>query len=160
MKIFLFSRGIRSGKTTELAQWCAGRDDVDGILMPDIGRQRYFRQIRDGSSWAIDSIEKEGPFYSEATLMAGSFRFSAQAIQRANFAIGQMAPYPHWLLIDEIGKLELRGDGFAPALRRLLLPGVAGPECLLLVVRGELVADVQEEFGLQQACIIDSPGGL
>jgi len=40
MSIYIFSRPIHSGKTTELLQWCNLQKNIAGILMPDINGSR------------------------------------------------------------------------------------------------------------------------
>ena len=52
-----------------------------------------------------------------------------------------------WLVVDEVGPLELRGEALDPALRRILAQG--NPELnLVLVVREGLEDDVIEHYEL------------
>ena len=56
-------------------------------------------------------------------------------------------PGIRWLAVDEIGPLELRGEGLAPALRQVLAAPGAGFG-LVLVVRETLREAVETAFGL------------
>ena len=40
MSIFIFSRPVHSGKTTELLHWCNQQKNIMGIAMPDINGSR------------------------------------------------------------------------------------------------------------------------
>ncbi|RYY90730.1 MAG: hypothetical protein EOO15_01440 [Chitinophagaceae bacterium] len=145
MTITLFSRPVHSGKTTELQQWAAGRQGVAGILMPDVEGVRHFEAIGTGLRWPIDLVEP--PATSGKILTAGPYRFTEQAFAKASPYL-RFYPGISWLLIDEIGKLELRGDGFAPAFRHILQTAQPSSGQLLLVVRDTLVEPVMEHFEL------------
>jgi nucleoside-triphosphatase THEP1 len=59
---------------------------------------------------------------------------------------------PEWLVFDEIGYLELQGQGLEPAVRRILNwnKRIAATK-LLWVVREELLDEVLEYYGLTDA---------
>ncbi|RYY90981.1 MAG: hypothetical protein EOO15_00085 [Chitinophagaceae bacterium] len=147
MNILIFSRPIRSGKTTELATWCSGRAGVQGVLMPDRAGKRFFRDLVSGNEWLAEASD------DEKALAAGRFLFSEAAFRKTckHVALGMGA---HWLIIDEIGRLELRGEGFADILRNILEEPGWAPQNLLLVVRDSLLADVIRTFELQRARVI------
>ncbi|MFM8454303.1 MAG: nucleoside-triphosphatase, partial [Gammaproteobacteria bacterium] len=89
--------------------------------------------------------------YQGPWLEVGRFRFSAEAFRKACDYLLHAGGKTDakLLLIDEIGPLELRGEGFSEVLK-LLLSEPAGPD-ILLVVRSELVQEVQAYFGLANA---------
>jgi nucleoside-triphosphatase THEP1 len=149
MNIVLFSRPVRSGKSTELAGWCGRQQDVSGVLMPDIAGLRHFQDVSNGRCWP--AIAAPG----EAAIEVGPYRFSQRALNEAAALIRPPAP-GCWLVIDEIGKLEVRGEGFAAALTSLLDDCRNEPFNLLLVVRDTLLEEVMESFGLQDARILHS----
>ena len=159
MNIVIFSRPIRSGKTTGLQAWCAGRTDVGGILMPDIDGKRHFLDIASGTRWPIDHREPGTFLYSERLSSIGKFQYSEQAFALARTTIGFSSTAFSWLLIDEIGKLELEDKGFAPSLSRLLRVPVK-PANLLLVVRDSLLEEVRLKFRLKNARVVHSLDGL
>ncbi|RYZ15725.1 MAG: hypothetical protein EOO16_26995 [Chitinophagaceae bacterium] len=153
MNIVLFSRPVRSGKTTELAAWCAGRSDVGGILMPDRDGVRYFVDIESGTQWPAVAMKEE------EALPVGRFLFSAAAFRKA-CKCAALSAGKRWTVIDEIGKLELAGEGFGPLLRNLAAQPPGAPEYLLLVVRDTLLEAVRREFGLEGARVVSALDGL
>ena len=144
MKIFVLTSPVRSGKTTRLAAWAAARPGVAGLLMPDTPAGRVFRELGSGAEWPTAAAEADAN-----PLLVGRFRFSRAAFERANGALLAAAARPatRWLVVDEIGPLELRGEGLAPALRQVLAAPGAGFG-LVLVVREVLREAAETAFGL------------
>ena len=146
---------IRSGKTTRLERWVAGRgaaarDDAAGLLQPDGPDGRLFVDIATGEA---EPLEPVGP--GEGAVAVGRFRFRAAAFDWANARLVAAArESAAWLLVDEVGPLELRGEGLRPGLDAAL----ARPGGMLLVVRDTLVADVRAAFGLQDARVVPASG--
>lgn len=147
MTVVIFSRPVRSGKTTELQQWCVDIGNVGGILMPDREGVRFFQDIETGESWPALAHG------TEEALEVGRFRFSAEAFRRASRRIA-LAADQLFVVIDEIGKLELEGLGFASVLRSLLESTDWPRPALLLVVRDTLLEPVREAFGLEDAFVV------
>jgi nucleoside-triphosphatase THEP1 len=144
MVIHLLTGPIRSGKTTRLAAWAAATPGTAGVLMPDTPRGRVFRELRTGFEWP--TAARLGDW---RPLRIGRFQFGRAAFAWAESALLGAATHPatHWLVMDEVGPLELRGEGLALALRAILaLP--QPPPALVLVVRQALAAAVVQEFGL------------
>lgn len=50
----------------------------------------------------------------------GRYRFSKKAFDQAASVIREGLDGPGWLLIDEIGPLELKGEGFYHLLREII----------------------------------------
>jgi len=142
MAVFCVAGPIRSGKTTRLAAWATATPGAAGLLMPDTAAGRVFQDIGSGATWPTAAAPDDAN-----PLIIGRFTFSRAAFARANAALLAAACHPRtqWLLVDEVGPLELRGEGLAPALRQLLVPGCAG---LVLVVRESLREAVAVEFQL------------
>jgi nucleoside-triphosphatase THEP1 len=150
MRIHLLSGPIRSGKTTRLRRWAAGRPDVAGLLMPtDAHGRRSFLDLGSNLQWPASARPGQWPVVS-----IGRFHFAPAAFDWANAALrGAAETAPAWLVIDEIGPLELRGAGLAPALEALLA-APKQPANLVLVVRAALVEKVTEHFGLGRWSIV------
>ena len=55
---------------------------------------------------------------------------------------------PKWLIIDEIGPLELRGEGLEPEVSRILNDDANDKTNVVLVVRKTLLEKVTEHYGL------------
>ncbi len=142
---------IRSGKTTRLAAWAAVTPEAAGLLMPDTAAGRVFQDIGSGATWPTAATPDDAN-----PLLIGRFTFSRAAFVRANAALLAAARHPRtrWLVVDEIGPLELRGEGLAPALRQLLAEPCAG---VVLVVREGLREAVAAEFGLGDFTTFEYP---
>lgn len=155
MSIYLFSRPIRSGKTTELLHWCNQQKNIYGILMPDINGDR---KIFDLHTKEIFDIEcKDVINTNEPLISVGKFHFYTSAFSKANLIISSaLKQKPGWLVIDEGGKLELDKKGFYPAIREAVefysdhhIPGN-----LLITVRDSLCTAIIEFFALKDCIVV------
>lgn len=144
--IYLLTGPIQSGKTSTLLQWLAGRTDADGILTPVMNGRRVFLDIRSGEQFNMEADDGEA-----GVITVGRFTFSKNNFNRAIEIIQNARECKGWLVIDEIGPLELKGEGFHDILLELL-PQRSSP--LLLVIREGLVAQVQQQFGIQNGIIL------
>ena len=147
MSIIIFSRSIRSGKTTELQQWCAGKNNVAGILMPDIDGVRHFLNIKSGELFKAEKVGET----AEEILCVGKYSFFKAAFKKADdFLLDAVKELPAILLIDEIGKLELRKEGLYEAVIKAIdvYKNLACENDLILVVREELLKDVIKNFDI------------
>lgn len=145
--IYLLNRPRGSGKTTSLERWAAGRQDVNGILSPVIRGQRYFRDIRTGELFPMEAGANE-----TAVLEVGRFRFSREAFDKAIQVLRKAVNEPGWLVIDEIGPLEMRGAGFHEVLHEIL---IHRPFPLLIVLREGLEGEWEKVFAREARLIRD-----
>ncbi len=151
-KIFILSREINSGKTTRLAKWLENRTDVGGILTPKINGERVFQDAASGMNWHMEATE------NEEQLLVGRYRFSAAGFQKALSVLESALKNPaiHFLIVDEIGPLELRNEGFAAFLQTALSFVENPPEKnLILVIRNSLVESVLDHFQIQSSLDFD-----
>jgi len=157
MSIYIFCRPIRSGKTTELIKWCNGRENVAGIVMPDVDGSR---KIFDLATKAIFDIEHTGAGYTgEPLISIGRFHFYSKAFDKANeILLGALEKYPRWLIIDEAGKLELEGKGFYPSIQQAIAwhDQQAGKANLLITVRENLCTVIIHHFRLHHYQFINN----
>ncbi len=156
MSIIIFSRSIRSGKTTELREWCDGRNEVCGILMPDMNSSRKFLNIATGE---IFDAECTQPFASKELVEIGKFQFYTSAFQKANnILLASAKTNPQYLVVDEVGKLELNEKGFYPAIKRLLsiYETVENYPFLLLVIRADLLEIIIRKLQIGNFTVIHS----
>jgi nucleoside-triphosphatase THEP1 len=135
---------IGSGKTTRARDWAteqalAGRL-VGGVLARKTGEGRRFGDLMTG-----DEVSLEHPADGEKALAVGRFLFRRAAfdwaIARVEAAVSAGAQA---VIIDEVGPLEVRGDGFAPLLDRLAHDYPVVTQVLL--VRSSLTQTVVERF--------------
>ena len=145
--IYVFSRPIRSGKTTQLQEWLKTHTDAAGILTPDIGGKRM---IYDIARHKFHSFEVDQT-YGADVIMVGKFLFAKTAFTKAQEIIEQAMNSDYsWTVVDEVGKLEIeQGEGFEPAILRLVKAFQAGKKGkLLLVIRDTLLIKAMEKYEL------------
>ncbi|MFO7724265.1 MAG: nucleoside-triphosphatase [Oceanipulchritudo sp.] len=142
METCILSGPIGSGKTTRLQHWVGEQPSARGIVSPVVEGKRRFRHLP-GGSWR----EMEAEPGERDVLATPRYRFSAAAFRWAEACLQEDVRHqPDWIVLDEIGKLELRGEGFASFLKGILADQ-AVPH-LLLVVRAELLPEVRQQFGM------------
>jgi nucleoside-triphosphatase THEP1 len=139
MRVIIWTGPIHSGKTTRLADWLKGRD-AGGILTPKTDGKRWFRDLAGGRTFLMDASEN-----SKSVVQVGKHCFDAAAFSEASGIIRQAINRHEWLVMDEIGPLELRGEGFADILQEVMLRQQAG---LVLVIREGLVNPITEKFSI------------
>jgi nucleoside-triphosphatase len=157
MSIFIFSRPIHSGKTTELLQWCNLQKNIHGILMPDIDGSRKILNIKTKEVFDIECADPAAT--KEALTIVGRFSFYTAAFDKANAVIlDALALHPDWLIIDEAGKLELEGKGFYKSVQNAasLYNGKNVQGDLLITVRDSLCAEVISFFNFKDAVVIQN----
>lgn len=151
MKIFILSGPVQTGKTTRLLNWVQNQDSVDGIIAPVIDDKRHLLHLSSGLQKQLEASANEP---DNKIVKIGKFRFNTDvfswACNRLNESISSS---PLWLIIDEIGPLELSGKGLAPALTRVLNhPDKIGN--LILVIREQLVEQVTDHFQLNRFAVV------
>lgn len=120
-------------------QWASGRIDVHGILTP-VGEdgKRFFYDLQSKAQWPMEAEAGETEILS-----IGKFVFSAKAFQRAIELLRSAMNADGWLVIDEIGPMELKGEGFAGVLGEIL-SGRKGK--LVVVMREGIIKDICISF--------------
>lgn len=140
--IYILTGEIQTGKTTALANWCEPRSDVAGILTPIINGKRQFENILTKEVFDMEATDKE-----KDVLCIGKYRFSKKAFDKAKRIIEQPLPSTiHYLIIDEIGPLEIRREGFYNSVKTVLEKNCS--QKIILVVRKNVVNDVITAFDL------------
>lgn len=135
--IYILSAPIQTGKTTSLINWSAKRNDVYGILTPVINGKRVFM-----NAYTKDQFPMEASG-DEETLEIGRYVFSKTGFDKAIQIIRNAISNEGWLVIDEIGPLELNGKGFYDILSELL---TLRKNKTILVVRKGMTEKVKDLF--------------
>ena len=139
-KIFIVTGTIQSGKTSSLKQWLKSKENVYGILTPVVQHKRCFMDVQSNEIFAMEPTINDVNDY----LPVGKYIFSKKAFIKAihiiDTALYQTQPY---ILIDEIGPLELQGLGFASVLNKALSTNNIN---LIVVIRDTLVQKVVSSF--------------
>lgn len=148
-RVKIFSRNIRSGKTTELMHWCNTHPQADGILMPDVNQVRNFYFIKTKKYLPVQ-IENDAP---EEKLMVGKFCFSKKAFDTANsYLIKSYVSQTYYFIIDEIGKLEVEQQtGLHLVFSQILQTHLESTSnaLLLVVVRKNLLKNFLELYNCE-----------
>ena len=151
--IYILTAPVQSGKTTSLIIWSAARKDVYGILTPVVNGKKFFMNAQTRERFPMESTGQE------ETLTVGRFIFSKAGFDKAVQIVREAVNKEGWLIIDEIGPLELKGEGFCDVLKEVLAKRA---QKLLLVVRDKngMVEKVKEYFGLTSAEVIKAVSAL
>jgi len=149
--IFILTAPIQSGKTTSLINWSAERKDVHGIFTPVVGGKRIFMNAQTKEPFPMEATGED------ETLVVGRFVFSKTGFDQAIQIIRDSITKKGWLVIDEVGPLELRGEGFSGVLKEMLM---LRKEKILLVVREGMTDQVKETFLLTDVICISSVAEL
>ena len=149
--IRLLTGPIRSYKTTTLLQWSSHRDDVGGILTPDVDGLRHLYNIRERRFIAWEKTTQP----DDRDLVIGRFVFDHDAFVTA---IGWLEDHledasMRTIILDEIGPLELQGKGWDAWLLRSM--DRLRPKEVIFVVRQNIVEKVVERYGIEDAEIVD-----
>ncbi len=140
-KVEIICGEVRSGKTSRLRNWLAEHPQADGILSPVIEGKRYVQRIRSGEKRLLDATGNE----NEAELeRVGRHLFLKETFAWARQELQISAEQTEWLVVDEIGLLELQGKGLEPALSEVLQERTVS---LVAVVRNQLVEQVKGRYG-------------
>lgn len=140
-KIIILTGEIRSGKTTILLNWANERNEVAGILTPVKEGRRFFYSIPDKTSYTMEAGDDED------YLEVGNFKFSTEQFSKTNETVSKWldAPYWKWLIIDEIGPLELKQQkGFWQSFNKILNGTFSAT--IIIVVRQSLSETVRNMF--------------
>lgn len=141
--IILLTAPIGSGKTTSLIQW-SDENNVCGILTPVVAGKRFFMNAATKEQFPMEASG------GEETLSVGKFVFSKAGFEQAVLIIRDAIHQEGWLIIDEIGPLELRGEGFHDIVKEVL---AKRKEKIILVVREGLAQQVKDHFGIEATVI-------
>ena len=155
MSIYIFCRPVRSGKTSELQDWCNRQENIYGILMPDTSDSRKILDIHTKEIFDIECTDTSAT--NEPLISVGRFHFYSKGFEKANsILLDTLTRNPRWLVIDEAGKLELEKkglyDGIIKAVDHYNKKDAAGN--LLITVRDSLYEEVISFFKIKDHMLI------
>jgi nucleoside-triphosphatase THEP1 len=125
--------------------WASDKDDIYGVLTPIVNGKRVFMNVATKEQFPMEAKKEELDKIS-----IGKHVFSKKGFEKAIAIINIARPKRGWLIIDEIGPLELLGQGFSKVLNEVIAEANEQLH-LLIVVRKELVEKIKEQFGLEEA---------
>lgn len=150
--IYILTGEIHSGKTTAITSWIGRRNDVFGILSPDISGVRFF-----ANAHTKEQFKMEAEFNESDVLQIGKYTFSKAAFEKASSIIRKgLKQSLGWLILDEIGPLELKRQGFYNVVTEVVTSENTTLK-KLLVVRKSLVEEVISFFKIEDYTIVSTP---
>lgn len=150
ININILTGPIQTGKTTSLIQWIKNRTDVYGILTPVIEGKRCFMDAYSKEIFSMEAIPNE-----ENIIKVGKYNFSKPAFDRAIQILQDASSQSQrWIIIDEIGMLELNGQGFDESLKKILNKTKNFVE-IILVIRESLLGPVLLKYGIKRYSLFD-----
>lgn len=153
-EIFIYSDAIQTGKTTNVLAWVNDKENVCGILTPNVGNKRKLFNIADKQLLAFEADEQT----IEDVQEIGKFIFLQSAFEQAKNILKSALPQKaNWLIIDEIGKLEIQNKGLEPDLSHILNDfNSQSPQTkILLIIRDTLLEVAIQKYQLQKAIKVD-----
>ena len=146
-KIQILTGPVHSGKTTKLMQWAAVQKNIDGIFQPVIDGKRFIYHI---GSRTLKILEAEGTLSEHELIIIGKYKFRQSVFDWAqNILLNCMDKKLDWLIIDEIGPLELGGKGLEPAISKIINQIDELNGNLLCVIRDSILEEFINHFKLQ-----------
>jgi len=130
-EVYLLTGPVQTGKTTSLANWSEKRKNVYGILTPVVAGQRVFRNIHTAEQFPMIAGADE-----QEVLAVGRFVFSQKGFEKAIQILRGVLHKEGWLVVDEIGPLELRGEGFCGIVKEILATENKNQKILLVLREG------------------------
>ncbi|MCX6156516.1 MAG: hypothetical protein NTY74_00875 [Ignavibacteriae bacterium] len=144
--VYIFTGEIKTGKTTRLQKWVGDNPDADGILSPVIDGRRHIVSIKSNETRLL---EYHGDDKSTELTKIGNYNFLTSVFEWGREELYKVyLQKPKWLIVDEIGPLELRGEGLEPEVCRILNDDGNDETNVVLVVRKPLLEKVIEHYGL------------
>ena len=148
-----------TGKTTGLGR--AFPDGGFGILQPVLNGRRHVVDLATGETRLLEAAP-DAPEHD--CVLVGRFTFSADVLSWARACVDRAlreAPPQAYVVVDEVGPLEVCGRGLASAVRAVVHETArAGGPSGLLIVREGLVRDVVRVFGITGAATVHLGGRL
>jgi nucleoside-triphosphatase THEP1 len=152
-QIYIYSGPTHSGKTSRLETWIGKIQSIDGILMPTIDNKRYIKYIHTGEVELLET-DTNNP---DLVQRIGNYRFENEVFQKAqNYLLDLIHKRLEWIIIDEVGFLELDGQGFEPAVSKVIQEVETKQNInLLLVIRDYLKDQILDFYKLDKELVKD-----
>jgi len=145
--IYILTDEVRTGKTTRLIEWSAGKENIFGILQPAVDEGRFIINLRTNKARMLSATES---IPDDQKITVGKFSFDKKVFEWAQKKLLESLDLnPEWLIVDEVGILELDGSGLEPAIGQLIQKAKDGVDTkILFVVRKNLYEKFIQHFNL------------
>jgi len=143
---------VQSGKSAALFNWCLSKKNIAGFLNIDKRGLRYLYDISKQDFHAFQIAERA----NVKDIAVGKYIFAWQGFENAKKIVDDTLPINlDWIIIDEIGKLEMQDQGFEPELSNWIKTWSAKQQKTILVVRDSLLESVILKYHLQGCEILN-----
>lgn len=151
-KVLIYSDKVRSGKTTNLFRWLANQKNVGGILQPVIDDKRFFYSIVDKTLIQLEiKIDQADKLKENELIKMGKYIFLRSGFDKAKeILFRDFEKNFDWLIIDEIGPLELNNSGLEPVISKIINGKEYFSGNILLVVRANILNNVLKHYNLEK----------
>jgi len=149
-KVLILSGAVQSGKTTALLNHFSRKSNVGGFICPDVNGQRMICFLNEKRVIPLQIANQENE------ISIGRFTFDKNVFNKAcDILVHTSTLDSEFVIIDEVGPLELKEQGYYHSLKILLENWTNKSEgTLILVVREHLVNEVIAKFDLKNVSII------
>ena len=147
--IFIYCGSVHSGKTTRLIKWLIDKNNVQGIISPIIDGNRFLVNINSDEKRELEIDSGSSQKY---VIKIGNYIFDKSVFEWAcKIILDAIKSNPDWLIIDEVGPLELQGEGLAKAVNKVFShQNILVRTNLVLVVRDSLMTDFLNHYNLSE----------
>lgn len=148
--LFLLTGKTKSGKTTELFRWIIDKENVGGILQPVVDGKRFIYSISEKGLIQLEvSATNTSSVKDEDLIKIGNYLFLQDGFSKARDLLQRdFNSNCEWLIIDEIGPLELNGSGLEPMVSSIMKNSNSFSGSIILVVRESLIDVVVKKYDL------------
>lgn len=154
--IYILSEGKQKGKTTALRLWSENRTDIGGFLTPDKDNKRVLLNIH---SCVVSPFELDPNDDHEFCVHIGKFVLDKEAFIEISEEVLEQSYDPefNYIIIDEIGKLELKDEGFHLLFENLTKRDDLKAD-IIVIIRDTLLEEVIEKYKLKNYKVISKHG--
>ena len=149
---YILSGDIETGKSTALLNWIKNRKNCYGIISPgNAPGERYFLDVA-----ARQEFRMEADPWEDETIEVGRFRFLRTAFAKANAILKKATNISEGIIIiDELGKLELREEGLFESAKLVLETERRNDGIdVILVVRTSLLDQVISKYNIYRYTLL------
>lgn len=152
LKIHILTGPVHTGKTTRLMHWASSQKNIDGIFQPIIDEKRFLYHI---ASRTLRMLESPSNSTDEKVIKIGNYRFSKEVfIWAQTILLNSLDKNLDWLIIDEIGPLELDGSGLEPIITKIFNESEKFSGKILCVVRDSMIDKFVEHYKLENNFVL------
>ena len=157
-QVYIVSAPVHTGKSSSILEWTGQTPGVAGIVAPEVQGLKVYVDVKTGRRFPHETRDLH--LSANALEIIGPYRFLRESFREAQrLLLSAMAEQPIWLVLDEIGKLELWNKGLEPAAGQIIRAYKDGivPGNLVLIIRDSLLDAARERYGIDHYCEFELP---